>query len=52
MPPKKAAVGMKKPCAVAPKVKQANMSDADWAKELARRAVVTADRQLRCAIQR
>jgi hypothetical protein len=43
---------MKKPRAVAPKVKPANMSDADWAKELARRAVVTADRQRRRAIQR
>jgi hypothetical protein len=45
MPPKKAAAGMKKPRAVAPKAKLANMSNADWAKELARHAVVTADRQ-------
>jgi hypothetical protein len=29
MPPKKAAAGMKKPRVVAPKVKPANMSDAD-----------------------
>jgi hypothetical protein len=32
MPPKKAAAGMKKPRAVAPKVKPANMSNADWEK--------------------
>jgi hypothetical protein len=35
IPPKKAAAGMKKPHTVVPKVKPANMSDADWAKELA-----------------
>jgi hypothetical protein len=52
MPPKKAAAGMKKPRAVAPKVKPPGMADEDWAKELARRAVVTADRQRCHAIQR
>jgi hypothetical protein len=52
MPPKKATAGMTKPRAVTPKVKPANMSDTDWAKVLARRAVVTVDRQRRCAIQR
>jgi hypothetical protein len=45
MPPKKATAGMKKLRVVAPKVKPVNMSDPDWAKELARRAVVTADWQ-------
>jgi hypothetical protein len=35
MPPEKATVRMKKPCMVVPKVKPANMSDTDWAKELA-----------------
>jgi hypothetical protein len=52
MPPKKAATGMKKPRAMAPKVMPVNMSDADWAKELARRVVVTVDRQRHRAIQR
>jgi hypothetical protein len=52
MPPKKAAVGMKKPRAVAPKVKPANMSNADWEKEPTQRAVVTADQQRRRVIQR
>jgi hypothetical protein len=44
MPLKKATGMMKKPRMVAPKVKLSTMSDADWAKELARRAAVTADR--------
>jgi hypothetical protein len=52
MPPKKAASGMKMPCAVAPKVKPPGMADEDWAKELARRAIVTADQQRHRAIQR
>jgi hypothetical protein len=52
MPPKKAAAGMKKPRAVALKVKPPGMADEDWEKELARRTVVTADRQRRCTIQR
>jgi hypothetical protein len=52
MPPKKATGTMKKPRMVAPKVKLSTMSDTDWAKELARRAVVTADRNKRCHIPR
>jgi hypothetical protein len=43
---------MKKPHMVAPKVKPPAMPDEDWAKELARRAVVTADRNKRRDIQR
>jgi hypothetical protein len=43
MPPNKAAAGMKKPRAMAPKVKPTNMSDMDWVKELAPRAIVTVD---------
>jgi hypothetical protein len=43
MPPKKAAAAMKKPHMVASKVKPLGMADEDWAKELAQRAVVTAD---------
>jgi hypothetical protein len=42
---------MKKPCAVAPKVKPPGMADEDWAKELAQRTVITADQNRRCAIQ-
>jgi hypothetical protein len=52
MPPKKAAAVMKKPRMVAPKVKPPGMADEDWAKELAWRAVVTADRNKSRAIQR
>jgi hypothetical protein len=47
MPPKKATGTLKKQRMVAPKQKPPTMSDADWAKELARRAAVTADRQNR-----
>jgi hypothetical protein len=50
MPPKKAVAGMKNPRLVAPKVKPPGMADEDWAKDLARRAVVTADRQRRRVI--
>jgi hypothetical protein len=52
MPRKKAAAGMKKPRAVAQKVKPPGMANKDWAKELAQRAVVTTDRNRRRAIQR
>jgi hypothetical protein len=52
MSPKNATWTMKKPCMVAPKVKHPTMSDTDWAKELARCAVVTADRNQRDNIQR
>jgi hypothetical protein len=51
MSPKKAAATMNKPRMVAPKVKPLAMSDADWAKELARRAVVTTDQNKRHHIQ-
>jgi hypothetical protein len=51
MPAKKAMGMMKKPCMVAPKVKPPTMSDADWARELARCAVVAADRNRRDHIQ-
>jgi hypothetical protein len=43
---------MKKPRAVAPKVKPPGMANEDWTKELAWRVVITADRQRRRAIQR
>jgi hypothetical protein len=51
MSPKKAAATMNKPRMVAPKVKPLAMSDADWVKELARRAVVTTDQNKRHHIQ-
>jgi hypothetical protein len=51
MPPKKAAAAMKKARMVAPKVKSPSMADEDWAKELARRAIVTTDWNKRQAIQ-
>jgi hypothetical protein len=51
MPPKKATGTLKKRRMVVPKQKPPTMSDADWAKELARRAVVTTDRQNRRHIQ-
>jgi hypothetical protein len=50
IPPKKAAA-MKKVCMVASKVKPPGMADEDWVEELVRRAVVTADRNKRHAIQ-
>jgi hypothetical protein len=52
MQPKKAAVAMKKPRMVAPKVKPPGMADEDWTKELAWRAVVTTDWNKHRAIQR
>jgi hypothetical protein len=52
MPPKKATTTMKKPRMVVPKVKPPAMADEDWEKELARRAIVTADQNKRRAIQR
>jgi hypothetical protein len=51
MPLKKATTTMQKPRMVAPKVMPPTMSDADWAKELARRTVFTADRNKRRHIQ-
>jgi hypothetical protein len=50
MPPKKTTATMKKPRMVAPKVKPLAMTDEDWAKKLAQRAVVIADRNKRRAI--
>jgi hypothetical protein len=52
MPPKEATTTMKKPRLVAPKVKPPTMYDADWAKELARRAIVTVDQNKHRHIQR
>jgi hypothetical protein len=50
MQPKNATVVMKKPHMVAPKVKPPGTANEDWVKELAWRAVVTADQNKRRVI--
>jgi hypothetical protein len=52
MPPKKATAAIKNLRMVAPKVKHPAMADEDWAKELAWRAVITADQNKGHTIQR